>query len=139
MISLPRRLFCACVLILVAAGLYAGPVLSQQANGSGTVIHLAMMTAPAPLNTEALVPPLAEPVALLCGNRWVDTTYVLSNNCLKACLKNHTMADCTTSLVPLCQACWKHLQTCAADKAILPAEHCKVCTTNYAQCMKSFL
>jgi hypothetical protein len=77
--------------------------------------------------------------ALLCGNRWVNTTYVLPNNCLKACLNaHHTVADCTTTLVPLCQSCWRRLTVCAADKAIPPAEHCKVCTDVYANCMKPF-
>jgi hypothetical protein len=107
MTSLTRRLFCACVLILVAAGLYAGPVLSQP---------------------------------LLCGNRYVNTTYVLPGNCLKACLnKGHTLADCKITLVPLCEACWKKLTICATAPFIPPPFRCTDCTAQYAQCIKPFL
>jgi hypothetical protein len=135
--SLTRRLFYACVVILAATGLRAGPAFSQQTNASSPPVHLAMV--PAPLNSEALVPRLAEPV-LLCGKVWVDTTYVLPNNCLKACLKSgHSLADCKTSLVPICEACWKKLQTCSTAQWIPPADRCKVCTVNYAQCIKPFL
>jgi len=77
--------------------------------------------------------------ALLCGNVWVKTKYVLPQNCMKACLNSHhTVADCRTTLVPLCRTCWQHLQSCAADKAIPPAAHCQVCTDVYANCMRPF-
>jgi hypothetical protein len=135
--SLTRRVFCACVLILVAAGVRAGPAFSQQTNASSPPVRLAM--AVAPLNNEALVPRLVEPAALLCGNVWVNTAYVLPNNCLKACLHNgHSLADCKTTLVPICEACWKKLQTCATAPWIPPALRCKECTAYYAQCMKPF-
>jgi hypothetical protein len=105
MTSLLRRFFCACVLVVVAAGLPSAPAHS----------------------------------ALLCGNRWVNTNYVLSNNCMKACLNSHhTVADCMTTLVPLCQSCWRGLVACADDHTIPPAEHCQVCTDRYAVCMRSF-
>jgi hypothetical protein len=134
--SLTRKFFCAGVVILVAAGLRAGPAFSQQTNASSPPVHLAMV--PAPLNSEALVPRLAEPV-LLCGKVWVDTTYVLPNNCLKACLHSgHSLAECKTSLVPLCEACWKKLQVCSTTLGIPPAFLCKDCTVSYAQCMKPF-
>ncbi len=139
MTSLIRRLFCAYVLIFVATGLSAGPALSEETNGSGAAVRLAMMTTPAPLNTEAVVPPLAEPAALLCGKVWVETKYVLPNNCLKACLNTgHKLGDCITALVPLCQSCWKHLVACSTSQWIPPVERCKICTWNYAACMKSF-
>ena len=105
MTSLTRKLFCACVLILVAVGIQPAPASS----------------------------------ALLCGNRWVDTNYVLPNNCMKACLNaHHTVADCTTSLVPLCQSCWRGLLSCAGFQNIAPAEHCRLCTDRYALSMKTF-
>jgi hypothetical protein len=106
MTSLIRRLFCACVLIVVAAGLYAGPVLSAP---------------------------------MLCGSRYVNTTYTLPNNCLKSCLNNgHTQADCTITFVPMCQTCWQKLQTCSTASWFPPTHRCQDCTAYYAQCMKSF-
>jgi len=137
MTSLIRRLFCAYILVLVAVGLNAGPAGSEEINGNGAAVRLAMMTAPAPLNT--LAPALAEPAALLCGKVWVDTKYVLSNNCLKACLNSgHKMGDCVSSLVPLCKTCWAHLVACSTSSAIPPADRCKACTLHYAGCMKAF-
>ena len=57
MSSLIRSFLYTCVLILVA-GLYAGPALSQQAATEAPVVQVAMT--PAPLTA----PPLAEPVLL---------------------------------------------------------------------------
>jgi hypothetical protein len=132
MASLLRKLFCACVVVL-GAGLYGGPALSEQADASGAPVRVAMT--PAPLTA----PPLAEPV-LLCGKVWVDTTYVLPQNCLKACLNaHHPLGECRTKLVPLCRSCWRQLQICANNRAIPPAERCKVCTERYAECMRPFL
>jgi hypothetical protein len=57
--------------------------------------------APAPLGKD-VVAPLAEPV-LLCGNVWVQTTYVLPGRCYKACVnKGHSPTECITKCVPLC-------------------------------------
>ncbi|HWX82416.1 MAG TPA: hypothetical protein VNZ48_02355 [Xanthobacteraceae bacterium] len=140
MTSLIRRLFCACVLILVAVGSHAGPALSQQTNESGPPVRLAM--AVAPLNSEAMVPRLVEPAQLLCGKVWVNTAvtpYVLPNNCLKSCLHNgHSTADCKITLVPICEACWKMLLTCSTAGAIQWPYRCGTCTAYYAQCMKPF-
>jgi hypothetical protein len=131
MTSLLRNLFCACVLIL-AAGLCAGPALSQQAATDGQVVRVAMT--PAPLTA----PPLAEPV-LLCGNRYVEGTYVLPRNCLKACLNSHhPLGECRTKLVPLCQSCWRQLVACAREQNIPPALRCKICSERYAACMGPF-
>ena len=132
MTSLIRSLFYACVLILVA-GLYAGPALSQQAATDVPVVQVAMT--PAPLTA----PPLAEPV-LLCGNRWVEGTYVVPRNCLKACLNaHHPLSECRTRLVPLCNSCWRELVACAANAGIPPALRCKICSERYAWCMRPFL
>ena len=126
-----RKLFYACVLILVA-GLCAGPALSEQATTDGSVVRVAMT--PAPL----IAPPLTEPV-LLCGNRWVEGTYVLPRNCLKACLNtHHPLGECRTKLVPLCQSCWRELVACATNQTIPPAIRCKVCSERYAWCMRPF-
>jgi hypothetical protein len=126
-----RRLFCACVVILVA-GLYGGPALSEQADASGAPVRVAMT--PAPLTA----PPLAEPV-LLCGNRWVEGTYVVPRNCMKACLNgHHPLGECQTTLAPLCLSCWRQLVVCARNRTIPPAERCKVCSERYAECMRPF-
>jgi hypothetical protein len=111
----------------------AGPALSQQAAADGAVFRVAMT--PAPL----VAPSLAEPV-LLCGNRWVEGTYVLRRNCLKACLNpHHSLDECRTKLVPLCNSCWRRLLACANDHNIPPALRCKVCSERYAHCMWPFL
>jgi hypothetical protein len=131
MTSLIRNLFYACVLILIA-GLCAGPALSQQAAADGPVVRVAMT--PAPLTA----PPLAEPVAL-CGLRWVEGTYVVPRNCLGACLRSHhPIGECRTRLVPLCQSCWRQMIACAAEQNIPPALRCKICSERYAGCMFPF-
>jgi hypothetical protein len=125
-----RNLFYACVLVLVA-GLCAGPVLSQQA-ANGPAVQVAMT--PAPL----AAPPLVEPV-LLCGNRSVEGTYVVPRNCLGACLRSHhPLGECRTRLVPLCQSCWRQLVACAGEQNIPPTLRCKVCSERYANCMRPF-
>jgi hypothetical protein len=118
-----------CILV---AGLYGGPALTQQADASGAPVRVAMT--PAPLTA----PPLAEPV-LLCGNRWVEGTYVVGRNCLKACLNgHHPLGECRTRVVPLCQSCWRQLLACANDHNIPPAVRCKVCSERYVGCMWPF-
>jgi len=131
MTSLIRNLFSACVLIVVA-GLCAGPALSQQAAADGPAVRVAMT--PAPL----VAPALAEPV-LLCGKVWVDTKYVVPRNCMRACLNaHHPLGECRTKLVPLCLSCWRELVVCARERIGPPALHCKVCTERYANCMRPF-
>ena len=129
-----RRGVLVCVLTLFAA--FAAALPAQAGDPANTMLALAIT--PAPLGDNALAPPLAEPV-LLCGRRWVSTTYVLPQNCAKAC-KNagHSAAECA-KLVPLCRSCWKELQVCANNRTIPPAERCKVCTDRYAACMKPFI
>jgi len=74
---------------------------------------------------------------LLCGFVWVNTTYVLAQNCEGACRWHHTPAQCA-KLVPLCRSCWRMLEACAKNRTIPSAQHCKVCTDRYATCMKPF-
>ena len=128
-----RRGALVCVLALLAALAYAPPAQA----GDAAAGKLALAITPAPLADNALAPPLAEPV-LLCGARWVNTTYVLPQNCAAACKnQGHSAAECA-KLVPLCRSCWKELQVCANNRTIPPAERCKVCTDRYAACMKPF-
>jgi hypothetical protein len=124
-----------CVLsVLVACLAFVVPARAGDP-ASGPVLALAI--APAPLADDALAPPRAEPV-LLCGKVWVDTKYVLGQNCAKACrTEGHSPAECR-KLVPLCQSCWRQLQACANNRTIPPAERCKVCTERYAVCMRPF-
>jgi hypothetical protein len=126
-----RRAF-VCVLILLAFA-YALP--AQAGDPANPVLALAVT--PAPLANDALAPPRAEPV-LLCGRVWVDTNYVLPQNCAKACKnQGHSAAECV-KLVPLCRACWKELQVCANNRTIPPRDRCKICTDRYAACMRPF-
>ena len=128
MMSICRNL-CAALALMAALG----PAQAENAR-----VTLAMT--PAPLGGEAIAP-LAQPV-LLCGNRWVNGDYVLSGNCQKAC-KNlgHPAFLCQTTLVALCQSCWKQLEQCAA-KPTDPGTggvKCVACSASYAECMKPFL
>jgi hypothetical protein len=125
-----RRGALVCVLILLAF-VQALPARA----GDATVLALAIT--PAPLASDALAPPLAEPV-LLCGPRWVATTYVLPRNCARACRTQGHPAVACTKLVPLCRACWQQLQACANDRTIPRADRCKACTGRYEACMKPF-
>jgi hypothetical protein len=91
---------------------------------NGPAVTLAM--APAPLGKD-VVAPLAEPV-LLCGNVWVQTTYVLPGNCYKACInKGHSPSECSTKWVALCRTCWNQLLACAKSPAIPAQIRCHEC------------
>ena len=125
-----RRGVLVCVLTLLAL-VHALPARA------GDATALALAITPAPLASDALAPPLAEPV-LLCGLVWVRTTYVLPHNCAGACRRQgHSPAACAR-LVPLCRACWQQLQACANNRTIPRADRCKVCTDRYEACMKPF-
>jgi len=131
--SMNRGAFCALMsTILVVLGLQMHFASATYASSSPATT-LAMV--PAPLGNDA-VPSLAQP-ALLCGNVWVKTTYVLPRNCLKACLaQGHTRAECNAR-VPLCRRCWSELLACAKTEPV--AFRCDVCTQRYAACIGPFL
>jgi hypothetical protein len=117
------------LIVLAVLHLHVHRARATDAAGSPAVT-LAMT--PAPL----VVPRLAEPT-LLCGNRWVNTTYVLGSNCMKACLnEGHSAFECQTTYVSLCHACWATLLGCAKNGP--PATQCPGCTLHYAACMKPF-
>ena len=128
-----RRGALVCLLTLFTALVHAPPARAGDATGP----VLALAITPAPLASDALAPPLAEPV-LLCGPRWVQTTYVLPHNCAAACRRQGHSAAACARLVPLCRACWQRLQTCANNRTIARADRCKVCTDRYEACMKPF-
>jgi hypothetical protein len=134
MTSVNKGVLCALALV-VALGAQIHQARAQD-RSDGPAITLAMT--PAPLGTD-VVAPLAEPV-LLCGNVWVRTTYVIPQNCYKACInKGHSPAECNTKWVPMCRACWRQLLTCARSPAIPPAARCHECTSRYENCMWTFL
>lgn len=124
------RIFCA-VLALMAA---LGVAQAQEAR-----VTLAMT--PAPLGG-AMIAPL-ERAALVCGNSFASSDYVTGPNCKNACKKlGHPAFLCQTTLVPLCQACWKNLVQCDASwngDPVIAGPHCALCSYHYANCMKSFL
>src|SRR5437879_1661752 len=109
MTSVKRGTLCAFVLIILGTLYLEARQARATDTSSSPAVTLAMTPAP------PVVPRLAEPV-LLCGNRWVNTTYVLGSNCMKACLnEGHSAFECQTTYVPLCHACWAKLLGCAKN------------------------
>src|SRR5712691_4707063 len=115
-----KAALCALALtMLVAQALQVHPARAEDPS-NGPAMTLAMV--PAPLGK--VVAPLAEP-ALLCGNVWVQTDYVLPENCYRACLRRgRSLLECRTKWVPLCRACWSQLLACASSPAIPPPARC---------------
>ena len=130
-----HRVFCAFALMLAALAPQLQPVRAAD-DSSSPATTLAMVT-PAPLDRSVVAPPLAQPV-LLCGNRWVTGTYVLANNCRKACVNKHH-AGCTPALVNQCMSCWRALMQCARQTGMTPQAKCTACSERYAACMSGFL
>lgn len=134
MTSMKRGISWAFALIVLVA--LTLPVLQARAEDTPNEqsMTLAML---GPVGKSIAVPSLVEPV-LLCGSRWVTGTYVLGSNCVAACRRRHSAAECVT-LVPLCRRCWRDLQRCAVSPAIPPPLRCARCSARYANCMWPFL
>jgi len=131
MAILTRRTLRALALLAIAAFGFSVQQTRAQDGVSGPPMTLAMVAAP--FSKDLSAPALVEPV-LLCGNRWVTGTYVLGQNCRNACV-NKFHSGCTAQLVNQCRHCWAQLVQCAAQHYGTPAEHCHVCSRNYAECM----
>jgi len=79
--------------------------------------------------------------AFVCGNRAVNVTYVVPQNCAKACInKGHSAVVCRLRLVRLCQKCWGQIDSCSqALRGQPPLVKCQRCSERYARCMRPFL
>jgi hypothetical protein len=127
-----RRIGLCAFLAFIVLSLNLQSHAARAGDTSGAApLTLAMIPAPVAAH------PLAQPAALLCGNVWVKTDYVLSQNCMKACLnQGHSAAECQTKYVPLCRGCWARLIQCSHVGP--PATRCANCTERYAACMRTF-
>ena len=67
-----------------------------------------------------------------------STTYVLPQNCYKACLDRRQSGPECNKPTMLCQSCWRDFLACVVRTGQPRPIQCEKCSAAYAECMKPF-